>query len=648
MTDPVLQALPETRPRALEPALRQAIETEWLALGRAAPIPRAGLAAARVAALAAVAETASALAAPAQNPAENPAGRNAALPGWFAPMAASLPPSPDQLRAVWAELGSGAPLDPADLAVLRALWPLLAPAEAIMETGGDIRLQLDPQTRLNGYGASHRPRPWAITYASTTASSISERGYAAADSARRATTAALLRRGDRRPIATLLSTVRARLARIYGLPRAGAVVLAASGTDTELLALALAHAADPARPVLTILIAPEETGSGVPIAARGRHFAIDTALGHAVAREAPVAGFRPDTTLAAIRLRDHSGAARPLAAVESEIEQTVAAGIAAGRRVVLHALDLSKTGLLAPRPALLKTLRARFGAGFDIVVDACQARLSRASVRAYLDLEAVVLITGSKFLTGPPFSGALLLPGTIAARLAHGRLPEGLDAYFGREEFPARCPAADFLPPTGNYGLALRWVAALAELGALLRISQPRRAAIVARFADTVRAEAAADPALRLLEHPLPERGPHERPWERLPSVFAFAVRAPFAERWLDPDEARAVYRWLNADLSEALPEAPAALAARICHIGQPVALPQCDFLPGLMGVLRVACGARLIAGEPSHRGLGPAERLAREFADVRTVFAKIRLIRASWSRLAAIDPRPHYRSRAP
>ena len=625
MTGPALQ----DRPRAgLEPALRQAIEAEWLALGRAAPLARAGLAAARVAALAAAAE-------------------GALLPEWFAPMAAPLPPAAEALRSVWEALDAAAPADPGDLAVVRALWPLLAPAEAIMETGGDIRLQLDPQTRLNGYGASHRPRPWAITYASSTASSISERGYAAADTARRAATAAMLRRGDRTPIAGLLNAVRARLMRAYQVPREGAVVLAASGTDTELLALALAHAADPARPVLSILIAPEETGSGVPMAARGRHFAIDTARGQAVAREAPVAGFRADTTLAAIRLREANGEVRPLAAVELEIEETLAAGIEDGRRVVLHALDFSKTGLLAPRPALLRGLRARFGTGFDIVVDACQLRLSRLSVRDYLDLEAVVLITGSKFLTGPPFSGALLLPGAIAARLERGRLPEGLDAYFGRQEFPSDCPAADFLPDAGNYGLGLRWIAALAELGALLRISQKRRAAIVAGFGRTVREAVAADPALRLLESLPPERGPNARPWERLASVFAFAVRAPFAERWLDPDEARAVYRWLNADLSRALPEAPAALAARICHIGQPVALPQCDGLPGAMGVLRVSCGARLIAGEPSHRGLGPAERLAREFADVRTVFAKVRLIRENWRRLAASDPKPHYRSRA-
>lgn len=613
---------------AADTVLRHMIEAEWLALGRTAPIARAGLAAARIVAQAIAAE-------------------NADLPDWLAPMAADLPPDePSPLLRAWRIIGQGAPIDTDDILAIRALWPVLAPADAIMETGGDIRLQVDPQTRLNGYGASHRPRPWAITYASTTASSVSERGYAAAEAARRATTAAMLRSGDRHPIAAQLSDVRKRLGRLYDMAPGSAVVLAASGTDTELLALALAHLAAPEKPVLTILIAPEETGSGVPKAALGRHFAVDTASGQAVIRESPVAGFRTDTQLAAIPLRDAVGAIRPIESVEAEITDAIAAGLAAGRRVILHVLDLSKTGLLAPRAALLQDLRARFGDAFDIVVDACQLRLSRASIRHYLALDAAVLITGSKFLTGPPFSGALLLPPPVASRLTLGRLPEGLGAYFGREEFPHACPAAQFLPQTGNYGLALRWIAALAEYGAMLKVPQSRRTAIVAAFGQAVTGAATATAGVRLLGHTQHQRGLHERSWERLQSVFGFALRAPFADRWLDPAEARAVYGWLNADLSAALPDEPVTIAARSCHIGQPVPLPQFDGVPGLMGVLRVSCGARLIAGEPSHRGLRPAERLEREFADVRTVFSKIRMILDNWDRLVAADPKPHYRSR--
>jgi hypothetical protein len=102
---------------------------------------------------------------------------------------------------------------------------------------------------------------------------------------------------------------------------------------------------------------------------------------------------------------------------------------------------------------------------------------------------------------------------------------------------------------------------------------------------------------------------------------------------------------WLNTDLSSLLPE-DAALAARICHIGQPVPLAQPDG-EGQMGALRVSAGARLISGEPSHRPLGPKARLAREFADLAVVFDKIGLILRHWQRLAAANPAPSYRPAA-
>ena len=603
-------------------ALRRRQETEAASLRRAgAPAGFAELAAARAAAMAALAEPDAGL-----------------LPEWAAAMGGDAVPGAAALARLW----PGA--DAADIAQLIEFWNRLGTAEAIMETGGDIRLARDPRSALNGYGCSHRPRPWAVTFASSTASSSSERGYAAADAARLRVTARLPGVGARGAIASELAAVRARLAEIYGVGPAVAVALAASGTDTELLALALSHLAEPAAPILNILIAPEETGTGVPMAARGLHFAVDTALGHDVAREAPIAGFRADTELASIPLRDSAGQVRSMADVAAAAEAAVAAGLGAGRRVILHALDLSKTGLLAPGLACLRRLRDMHGAAFDIVVDACQARLSPASVAAYLALDAVVLITGSKFFTGPPFAGAVLMPPAVAARLRQCRLPAGLDAYFGRDELPD-CVAAQALPAVGNYGLALRWHAALAEIEALLAVPPGRREEILSRFSAVVRAEVAANPALRLLAAPAVERG--NEAWERCPSIFSFSMAAPGgAGQPLDPDEARCIYRWLNADLSDALPglaAGEAALARLICHIGQPVKLPAGP--GGTMGVLRVSAGARLISGEPSHQALGQERRLERELADLAAVFAKLRLILAHFPALAAADPQPCYRS---
>jgi hypothetical protein len=560
----------------------------------------------------------------------------AALPPWVAAMAGDIPPANAVLAGV-------APATGAEIEKIRAIWSLLGTTESLMETGGDIRLETDPRSALNGYGCSHRPRPWAITFASSTASSSSERGYAAADRTRLRTTAALLTGEKRQAVAKSLGAVRRGIARSYGLDKSAKIILAASGTDTELLALALTHLAQPSAPIRNILIAPEETGRGVPMAARGHHFAVNTALGADVTFEAAIAGFRPDTEITNIFLRDAAGDSRPQKAVETEIAQAVADGIAAGKRIILHVLDLSKTGLLAPSPHFLRQLRADHGAKFDIVVDACQARLSPASVRAYLALDAVVLVTGSKFFTGPPFAGAALLPPIIAARLQTGALPEGLDAYFGRDDFFFSCPAANHLPPTGNYGLSLRWHAALAEMQAFFRTKPASRADILRRFGETVARKIAETDFLSQLNQPEIIRNESDEPWERLPSIFSFLLSTPHEpEQKLTPVEARAVYLWLNTDLSPLLPGHPAA--ARICHIGQPVKLARPG---GQAGILRVSAGARFFSGEPSHKGLSQKTRIARELNDLATVFDKIDLILRNWRLLWAANPTPRYRPTA-
>ncbi|SAY46840.1 hypothetical protein KRIGEM_03199 [Komagataeibacter rhaeticus] len=84
----------------------------------------------------------------------------------------------------------------------------------------------------------------------------------------------------------------------------------------------------------------------------------------------------------------------------------------------------SSTGLVAPGRAALGHAGARQAGeacAADGVVDACQARLDPLRVRAYLDMGWMVMVTGSKFCTGPPFCGALLLPAGVRRRLEGAR-----------------------------------------------------------------------------------------------------------------------------------------------------------------------------------------------------------------------------------
>src|SRR3546814_4866480 len=92
----------------------------------------------------------------------------------------------------------------------------------------------------------------------------------------------------------------------------------------------------------------------------------------------------------------------------------------------------------------------------------CQLRIAPQAVRRYLALGCVVLLTGSKFAGGPPFSGFALVPDRLRTRARS--LPEGFRRFANRAEWPTGWPGADQLQATGNFVLLLRVDAALLEM----------------------------------------------------------------------------------------------------------------------------------------------------------------------------------------
>ena len=605
---------------------------------------------------------------------------------WLRPMAAAAIPDHALLSLIWGEVRDlqgqfdrshpaatpdGASPTVRDPVVQRlaACWDLLGPAETLMAQGGDARLRVDPATGLNGYGCSHRPRPWAITFASSTASSLSERGFGGAEAARKRLAVAIL--AGRAPDALRMESerVRAAIGAHYGLSDTAGIVLAASGTDSEVLALAvcaLPGAHGPVRPISNILLAPEETGAGVPLAAAGCHFAGDTACGGTVAKGTLIEGLPADTRVLRVAIRDRAGRLLAPAEVDAECGRLAEAEAAQGRLVLLHRLDLSKTGLLGPSMACLQRLQERLGDRLELVVDACQARLDRRRPQDWLRRGWMVMVTGSKFFTGPPFCGALLLPPHLAGRLrGPGSLPAGLADYGGDADWPAgtatgrRRDHGPNHPGDGqvNLGLVLRWQAALAEMAAFAQVPDRLARERTAAFLAGVEAAVAASPDMVAVDVPAPARDPLPGPtgapepcWDQLQTIRSMLVLEPgaaAARRPLDMAGARKLYRWLNADVAAALPpeapEADRALARLLCHVGQPAPVAD-DRLDGAMaGALRISVGARLLSGEPSHEGLGAPARMAREIADVRRIIDKVGLLLRCWPALERLDPEPRF-----
>jgi hypothetical protein len=491
----------------------------------------------------------------------------------------------------------------AESALLGGAGLSLAPTEALLREGGDTRLALDPVSGWNRYGCHSLPRPGGPDFGSATASTVSSAGYAAADALRERLALADGREPRGATYARELDRVRDELKALCGLSDMDGldVVFAASGTDLHLLVAELV--AGPAdAPTLCIDVEPEETGSGVPAALEGRHFSTWTALGSPVTAGAPVGA--GGAAFAAVPARGPDGRLRAQADIEFELDDLIHRATSTGRKALLAVSDVSKTGLISPGLDVVLAMTRRFPRNLEVLIDACQFRLAPASLRAYLDLGFMVAITGSKFLAGPTFSAALLVPRAAAERLRGRLIRPGLRAYSARAEWPAGWAAHAALSEAANFGLLLRWEAALTELAAFRAIPEPDVQAFVARFAQAVRARLADHPVLEPLAGRAPDRSAigAASGWDALPTIFPFLLR--HAEGPHDGCLSLAATQDVYRDLMTGL--APVRLA-------QPVLCGERDGRP--ISALRLCNSARLIVDGAGDGGAGAQAVIDRALA---------------------------------
>jgi len=534
---------------------------------------------------------------------------------------------------------------------LARLGALVLPIEVLLTLGGDSRLRLDRELRLNKYGCSPMPRPEAITFASCTATSVSDLAFERADAMRRQMLLAALEGGAVEAAQARAERLRARIVREFALEDDSAVALAPSGTDCELLLTALALATG-RQSLLHVAVGFDEAGSGTTSAARGRHFDVLTPRGEAVTKDAPVEGIDgDDVAVSHVALRGDRGLARPLAQIDASVETAVRGGLAQGRHVLLHAMDSSKTGLGGPSLELVRTLQAQAGERLWVVADAAQMRVSRETLGRYQRAGCMVVLTGSKFFTGPPFAGALAIPASLARHFdSIETISPGLGKYFCGLDLPPRwAPWLASARMASNPGLLLRWEASLAEVEAFHAVPDSARRDYFVRFRDGVLALFQSFPALE----PLVTGSFHETTravhddWDCVQSIFPFLTWHCHEGRVeaLDMEQALRVYHFLNQDLSAALAGrvrgAERELAARQCHIGQPVAIALAS--GAVAGALRIAPGARFVARVHFDPLLGscPRERIDRQLEDVCTLMRKTGLILEHWSALPDMKPRP-------
>jgi len=369
--------------------------------------------------------------------------------------------------------------------------------------------------------------------------------------------------------------VRSRLTEVLGVSGLGvSMVLTPSGTDAVLHALFLARALDDG-PLHSVLIAPDETGSGVPYAAAGRHPDALTAGGVAVDRHMPIHGFGDGLSSTAIAVRNADGSASALQEIDERVRDATKRALAEGKRVLLIVMDCSKLGTGYPSRACLDDLASRADDRLLLLVDACQGRISSERLSEHLQQGRMVMLTGSKFFCGPSFSGALLVPEALAGRCAALReVPCGLRDYASAHAWPRSWTGVRAaLPEVGNDGLVLRWMAALSEMRAYAAVPAAYRREHLLACAASLRQGLGVQDEFVPLAVPAPlasAGGSDAFP----PTIVPFLLRhqgaiAPF-------DACLKVYR---------------ALCAQGIAIGQPVRV-------GSAGALRLCTDARQVASQ--------------------------------------------------
>lgn len=430
----------------------------------------------------------------------------------------------------------------------------------LLVSGGDARIALDAVGNRNKYGCQPFPDRQLLPFGSSTASVISDEAYASVER---------LRLQLMQESGTLESVCAQQMQRIRrellsdvaDLPVE--LLFATSGTDAHFM-VARCLAVRDASPLCIVMVQEEETGSGVAAALTAADVADAGAVVPVFVQKVP--------------LRAGDGQPRLLADIDADVTALTENAVKGGMRVLLVMVDQSKTGLIAPSPGAVIKLHRLYPDSVTVLVDACQFRIAPPTLRVYMQQGFIVALTGSKFLTGPSFSAALLLP-------SHTGITESRRI----EEY-------------GGVGLLLRWEAALVEYRRFRGLPSSTIAGILRDFADAVQARLTSDVHFEPLNvHPLDRQLlTGTAVWDGFQTIFPFVLyrtQSQVGRIPLSRSETLHIYHQLQQPIAS-----DHAISSLRCQLGQPVACGMRGGVP--VSALRLCISARLISDAATQKGV--------------------------------------------
>jgi len=360
-------------------------------------------------------------------------------------------------------------------------------AQCLIE-GDDARLLLDADSGRNHYLCRPQPELGLLRFGSSTASSISAAGFAIADRLRNQMAAECLRRAPALVYADHGERITEQIRHCCGLDGAEEIstriALTASGTASHRRALDWLREQGVEQAWCILMVDAAETGRGVPDAL-----------------SPPGA----DVVCNEIAIRDKHGMPLAAALIDEDVIAQSEQAIRQQKKVLVVMVDQSKSGCIAPSLSCAVHLQQRFPNQLHVLLDACQFRIANTTLQAYLKHGVMVAITGSKFLAGPSFSAALLIP----------------DSAFA---FDSRLKAN---PSVFQPGLLIRWHVALASWQGFLALDAVQAKDWLEQCALAIEQRLANDSAFSRLPTQGIQRDIKSTAWDHITTIFPFMLSYP-------------------------------------------------------------------------------------------------------------------------
>ena len=507
---------------------------------------------------------------------------------------------------------------------------LAKPTEYLLMSGGDLRLKIDESELLNKYGCRPFPRPEAFTFASSTATSVSNFAFDKTDKVRAILIQNSLKKGFENATIEFSELLKSNLRKALEINDECQIIFSPSGTDSALQIAAITQIISD-KEITHVLVASDETGSGVPSALKGLHFENTTALNYPVKKEDNIEGFR-DIDLIEIPLRDENGELKPSFQLDNEVFTTISKTNELGRHIVLHAMDQSKLGYQSPSEDMIQKLDTLDNMSIQIIVDASQLRLDPKDIQNYLNKGYIVTITGSKYFTGPPYSGALIVPKSVSKSInsVNNTLPEGLTNYYNHSDWPTLWFCSRDLSDGFNYGSYMRWNAAIVEMDRYYKTPILYRNLGIEMFCNFVEDSIKDSTFLEPLfgdETKINTYNSEEFGLRNIRTIFPFFILKN--KEVLTVDNVKKLYALLNFDISDQFEGSSLEimrLAAQKCHIGQAVNVKYANGIQS--AVLRISLGARVISESWVNRDISIYFRnIELQMNQITVIIKKIELI---------------------